>query len=273
MLLKLITCFFMYSFLGWVLESIYCTIIDSIHEKKLTIVNRGFCTGPVCPIYGSTAVIMILTLSSFKDNIFLLALVGVLVCDAIEYTTSYVMEKSFHARWWDYSTYFLNLNGRICFKHSIYWVFLSVVFIKYINPFFDNLLSNIPLNIINSVIIVSVMIFILDFVNTVIASIDIRSVQRKLFNIKQSFASLDTEQAREIINGSLKEFQQNLLKITPYRRSKAMRILREYPRISEYLMNQISELQSVPSEFKDELEQIRYDLKSHFSIHDKDIFS
>ena len=63
-ILELLLYFIIYSFLGWVLES----VCKTIWEKKF--VNSGFLHGPFCPIYGAGAIIMIVFLSHFKDNIF-----------------------------------------------------------------------------------------------------------------------------------------------------------------------------------------------------------
>ena len=100
--------FIIYSFLGWIIEVILCSII----EKK--IVDRGFLIGPICPIYGCGAVIITLALSSYKDDWIVVFCMAVILAGALEYFTSYAMEKIFHARWWDYSNNKFNINGRIC---------------------------------------------------------------------------------------------------------------------------------------------------------------
>ncbi|MBQ6395746.1 MAG: putative ABC transporter permease [Atopobiaceae bacterium] len=105
--------FFVFGVIGWVYESIYCTI----NERKWQ--NRGFLYGPICPIYGFGFVGMILVIGAFKDQgipytpwqVFLFAALGSAV---LEYMTSWVLEKLFHARWWDYTNMPFNLNGRIC---------------------------------------------------------------------------------------------------------------------------------------------------------------
>ncbi len=111
--------FILFSLGGWVYESIYCTIT----RKHWT--NRGFLFGPVCPIYGFGA--MAVRLFAFyvpikpgKDIPLWAVFVSFMVVSAIlEYITSWAMEKMFHARWWDYSSMPLNLNGRICLPASL----------------------------------------------------------------------------------------------------------------------------------------------------------
>ncbi len=128
--------FFFYSLVGWISEVIYCYIKD----KKFT--NRGFLYGPLCPIYGTGALSMLICLTWCKDirvggiliGPLLVLIIGVVVCDIVEYLTSYLMEKLFNARWWDYSKKKLNLHGRICFEHSCYWGVFSVLLIYLIHP-------------------------------------------------------------------------------------------------------------------------------------------
>lgn len=107
-----------YSLLGWIWESLYCTLRERRWEK------RGFLYGPICPIYGFAAVALIGGCQALEAagrsltpwEAFAVTLVGSAV---IEYLTSYVLEKLFHGRWWDYSDMPLNLNGRICLPASL----------------------------------------------------------------------------------------------------------------------------------------------------------
>ena len=111
--------FIIFSCMGWIYESIYCTI----RAKKWE--NRGFLYGPLCPIYGAggVAITAIADLISAHTDatftwwqIFLVAFLGSIV---LEYGTSWALEKLFHAYWWDYSSMPLNINGRVCFPYSV----------------------------------------------------------------------------------------------------------------------------------------------------------
>nr|WP_297703101.1 hypothetical protein [uncultured Butyrivibrio sp.] len=130
--------FIFYSFLGWVWESIYCTI----KEKKWA--DRGFLFGPVCPIYGSCVVTTSIVFSVFGFlsspdfpiwGVFIICYLGSAVA---EYATSWILEKRFHARWWDYSTIPLNINGRICVPVSIAFGLAGVAIVKYLIPAVEN---------------------------------------------------------------------------------------------------------------------------------------
>ena len=129
MLIEWILYFFIYSFLGWVCECIYC----GVPAKKF--INRGFLAGPYCPIYGCGALAVIYTLTPFSDNVVILFGMGVIVTSALEYITSYMMEKLFHTKWWDYSKHPFNIHGRICLKNSILFglmVFILVLWISFL---------------------------------------------------------------------------------------------------------------------------------------------
>ena len=136
-IIKIIFYFFMYSLLGWAMESIYL----SIGQRRL--VNTGFLYGPFCPIYGVGAVAMILGLQCFKKNNYTLFFGGFLVGSIVEYIISYLGEVIFKVNWWDYSNNFLNINGRICFTFSLFWGLLALYLIRHFNPIIDKLIDKI----------------------------------------------------------------------------------------------------------------------------------
>ena len=143
--------FMIYSFVGWIIEIINIAIL----EKK--IVNRGFLIGPYCPIYGFGALIMIITLKKYIYDPFILFGMGFLICGTLEYFTSYIMEKMFKARWWDYSTNKFNLNGRICLGNLVLFGLGGIILLYIVNPFIVNIFNYIPeivLTIITSVLFI-----------------------------------------------------------------------------------------------------------------------
>lgn len=181
---KYILMFFFYSFAGWCLETTYC----SIGEKRF--VNRGFLTGPLCPIYGTAAlVIIILIYNPFKDKPLVVFLLGIVLCDIVEFLVSLIMEKLFSARWWDYTYELLNINGRICLKHTLYWGVISVVFVKTIHPSVDNLYNKIDGSYLNIILIIVLLIFVLDVINAVRKALDIRKLQIKINKLTETLSA------------------------------------------------------------------------------------
>ena len=107
--------FFLYAFLGWCCEVIYATL------KTGKFVNRGFLNGPVCPIYGTGVVLLLLALTPLRDYAWAVFLAAALICSALELITGFVLEKLFHKKWWDYSDRHFNLCGYICLEMSLLW--------------------------------------------------------------------------------------------------------------------------------------------------------
>ncbi|MGM9619351.1 MAG: hypothetical protein ACI3W8_05920 [Oscillospiraceae bacterium] len=121
--------FFAYSFLGWVGEMIYC----SAGQRRLCE-KRGFLNGCICPIYGFGALLVLLALRFVGDSVVLTFFGGLVLTSALEYFTSWLMEKAFHMRWWDYSHYRFQLHGRICLVNSTLFGLASVLLRHVIHP-------------------------------------------------------------------------------------------------------------------------------------------
>lgn len=118
--------FFIYSFLGWVYES----VLVSVREKHWA--NRGFLLGPVCPIYGAGG--LLFALLGTHMSIPLTFLVCMVSSAVLEYATGFTLEKLFHASWWDYSHMPLNLNGYICLPASLLFGVMGVAVSHFIHP-------------------------------------------------------------------------------------------------------------------------------------------
>ena len=125
-----------YSVIGWIYESTIC----SIGHRKL--INRGFLNGPYCPIYGTGAVLILLVLGRIKNPVLLFFAGAVLTC-SLEYLTSWLMEKIFHARWWDYSKRKFNIAGRVCLIGAVVFGAFSVVLVLFLHPLVESWTSRL----------------------------------------------------------------------------------------------------------------------------------
>lgn len=157
-MLKYFYIFILYSFLGWLME----VIIVSVKSKK--IVARGFLIGPWCPIYGFGALFITLLLKKYYNDPLVLFIMSFLVGTILEYVTSYLMEKMFKARWWDYSDHKFQINGRVSLTTSLGFGVLGLILIYIFNPFFLKIIQNIPQIIFNIIIIIVLLIFLTDVV-------------------------------------------------------------------------------------------------------------
>lgn len=90
--------------------------------------------GPWCPIYGFGAVFISLLLSRHAEDPLAVFGLAILICGILEYSASYMLEKIFHARWWDYSTKKFNLNGRVCADTLLPFGLLGLLLVYAITP-------------------------------------------------------------------------------------------------------------------------------------------
>ena len=162
--------FFIYSFAGWCIE-VCCAAI-----QKRKFVNRGFVNGPLCPIYGSGAVLFAIFLPELKEAPFFLFLAGAILASILEFTTGALLEKLFHRKWWDYSDIRWNYEGYVCLPFSLGWGVCAVVLNMFLNPLLVKLLRIMPRLLMVIIMIALTVALVLDTVGTTLA---IRGLQKK----------------------------------------------------------------------------------------------
>lgn len=173
-LARIVAYFIIYSFIGYIIETIFCLVTEGVIESR-----KNFLYGPICSIYGVGAVIMILGLQGFKKNNYTLFAGGFVLGSLVEYTVSLGGELIYHIRWWDYSNVPFNINGRICVLYSLFWGLLAIYLMRHLHPKVDKLLDKIkPTTLRNGAII----IFILCILNFVITSFALRMFYIRLVN-------------------------------------------------------------------------------------------
>ena len=199
-----ICCFFLiYSFAGWVIEVIFHVVVGG------KIINRGFLNGPVCPVYGfgMISVLLIYNLVG-TDNTFIVFLEGLVFTTLIELVAGFILDKFFHARWWDYSKMPLNLNGYICVGFSIIWGLAVVFVIKLVHVFIYNCTSAIiPPKIGWPVMIALYAVFITDTVVTALTLIGLNKKLEELDRISESIKNVSDKMTQHIGNSSLNTLQ------------------------------------------------------------------
>ncbi|MBJ7541297.1 hypothetical protein JG537_06150 [Streptococcus sp. SL1232] len=120
--------FFIYSFIGWLWETIYC----SIKDKKFAY--RGFLVGPYCPVYGFAVTTVLLATQPFQHNLLGLFVSGMLVATIFEFIAAWLLETFFHMKLWDYTNEVGNIKGWIAPRISLFWGFSIVILVKFIQP-------------------------------------------------------------------------------------------------------------------------------------------
>lgn len=126
---KLFLYFFICSMIGYIIE-----VINTSYNKKKLVLSRGFLIGPYLPIYGVGAMLMTAFLKKYEQDVIVLFIMSTFICSTLEYITSYIMEKIFKVRWWDYKNKKYNLDGRICLENGLLFGIAGVWVIKMLNP-------------------------------------------------------------------------------------------------------------------------------------------
>lgn len=201
MIYQIILLFTLYSFLGWLSETIYC----SVPAGKF--INRGFLNGPFCPVYGFGALLVVFFLKPFRGNIALLFLCGMVVTSVLEYITAFLLEKLFHTKWWDYSEYKFNIHGRVCLLNSVLFGILSAFVMKVIHPFLFSLLSRLPGWLSAVLAVIAGAYFITDTVITVRAILQLNKKLEKLHAMFDELAN-HKEEYKEKLHTKLNDLDQ-----------------------------------------------------------------
>ena len=168
--------FFIYSIVGWVFESTYC----SLKAKPRHFINRGFLFGPLCPIYGTGLVAVAYFMQPFKYlrpvQEFLIIMA---VCTVIEYIASFVMEKLYHVRWWSYhnSWYNFTINGRVSFWTSIGFGIGGLLVLNYVHP---NVVNFVDTFSFGAKLSVASSLMILFLIDNYMSSMAVSSVKHAL---------------------------------------------------------------------------------------------
>ncbi|MBO5479089.1 MAG: putative ABC transporter permease [Clostridia bacterium] len=239
-IIKLISYFIIYSFFGWVMESVLKTYL----QKKP--VNSGFLYGPFCPIYGFGAIFMFLFLQGFKDNIVLLFIIAFFSLSLWEYVVGWLLEKIFHTKYWDYTENKFNIRGRVCLMNSLFWGFLGVIFIRYVNPFISKQIDMIPQNILTFNVIMILIAMIVDTIVSVVKVINIQDKLEKLKEItntiKEKLEELEKKQVnKESLQAAIEElkYKQTVLKRKLIRQTNHLK--KAFPTIKSEAIEKITE--------------------------------
>lgn len=126
--IRIIWLFYIYSFIGWLWETVYCSI------KAGHFVYRGFLIGPITPIYGFGILGVLYLVEPFQYHIVILYVLSSILVTLLEYVTSYGLEKLFNATLWDYHDVPFNINGRVAIPVSMFWGIGCVFIVRFLHP-------------------------------------------------------------------------------------------------------------------------------------------
>lgn len=170
--------FLIYAFLGWCLE------VGFHLFKSKKFINRGFLQGPLCPIYGVGAVLVLGFLGHLDHNFWTIFIGGAIFASILELITGYVLKKTFDTRWWDYSHKRFNIGGYISLDFSLIWGLVSVFMMEVLQPIVGGIVARIPEAMVDPVAMIFLLIFLTDLFTTVRSLVSFRSILRELSEMR-----------------------------------------------------------------------------------------
>ncbi|MDM8235251.1 putative ABC transporter permease [[Ruminococcus] torques] len=176
--------FFIYSFIGWVWESCYVSV------RKRRWVNRGFMHGPMLPLYGSGAIVVLVSTIGVRENAALIFLLGMMAATVLEYFTGAAMERLFHVRYWDYSNQKLNLHGYICVTSSLCWGFFSVLLVRVVHVPVETAVLRIPLTVSEGAALVLSVAAAVDLTQSFNEAMDLKRILSQLEESREQIRKL-----------------------------------------------------------------------------------
>jgi Predicted membrane protein len=201
--------FMIYSVIGWMIEVSFQAV------TRGEVINRGFLNGPLCPVYGSGVimVLMVVDLCGFwfgletnlsEASTIELFIIGIIFATLIELVAGFLLDQLFHARWWDYRDRRFNLNGYICLEFSIIWGLAIAFVLRVIQPVFEGIVATIPEKIGIIILIVCYFVFTIDIIITVLTVLKLNKQLSKMRDMELAIQKLSDGMSEIIGNSTLK---------------------------------------------------------------------
>lgn len=194
---QLMMLFFIYAFLGWCVEVAFAACCEG------RFVNRGFLNGPVCPIYGFGVIFVVLLLEPVQGNLPMLFLGSVLVTTAIEFVAGFLLEKLFHAKWWDYSDMPLNIMGYVCLLFSILWGIACLIIVRFIHPLIFALVELMPFVLLAALLCIFSALMLADIIATVATIRKLNERLKRLTELAAEIHALSDEIGQAISDSTI----------------------------------------------------------------------
>lgn len=175
--------FFIFSFLGMIVENLFCLITAGKLESM-----KGFIFGPFCPIYGIGAIILIICMQWMRNEIsankvieiIVVFILGGIIGSAFEYISSYYIQAMYGAKFWDYAGKFLNINGRTCFYFAISWGILSVLLMYIVKPMADRFIKYIEPVDLEKKKITDYILIIYMIINAIVTHVELEKYMERV---------------------------------------------------------------------------------------------
>ena len=238
--------------------------------------------GPICPIYGTGGLVMLIALVPLRSltqyiylNELVIFIAGAILCDTVEFFTSYIMEKLFNARWWDYSNKRFNIQGRICLTHTLYWGTCSCLFVFILEPIMNlYLVGQVNEHSRNVLTYIFLTIFAFDLLSTVIHALGIRSISKTFMKISEEISEFaiyvytnvggksqeDSEALRKELDNRFEDINQKYQKfkqdIIDTKNKSQKRLFKAFPFLKDGFAKQDKLLEDLLSDLKDKINSL-----------------
>lgn len=199
-------------FLFYAVAGYICEITTVSLANKKIVLSRGYLIGPIIPIFGFGGLIVTIFLKDYVNDPLTAFVLGTFYCCSLEYVTSYLMEKIYGLRWWDYSDKKFNINGRVCLETGVLFGTGSLFIINIINPILFTILNMIPKNVLLIIGTILLSLVLIDFSISTNAVVKLK-IDTKKYNKKDA-----TKEIREQVLSSIKKhsyFYNRILKAFP----------------------------------------------------------
>lgn len=215
-LYQLLWFFLLYSFIGW------CAGVIVSALRKKAFVNTGFLNAPLCPVYGFGAVFCTIFLTELNHRLFFLFVGGAIIAAFITFLTGFILEKIFHRRWWDFSGSRLQFEGYINLPYVAACGLAAVICVRFTNPLLADLLGFIPLFIGKIILLVVLVLFTIDFAETLAAILQIRFRVRRISEVTEDVTEDLQEMSDKLGNAITKRIHRRMMKAYPNLEAKKL---------------------------------------------------
>lgn len=161
-LVKYFWIFILGSLIGCGVEELWCYIKNKCFQIRSSLLHL-----PLIPVYGMATLFMILILDFVGYDKWKIFVVGVIVATTFEYLFSFVQEKIFHTKSWDYSDFKYNLNGRVNLVYSFGFGVIALLIVENINKIIYFMGDNISKDLL---LVITIIVFILFVLDSIISS-------------------------------------------------------------------------------------------------------
>lgn len=251
----------------------------SIKDRRLT--NRGFMRGPVLPIYGSGAIMMLVVSAPFQDNVVLTYVAGCLGATVLEYVAGVLMEKLFKIRYWDYSKQRFNFQGHVCLATSLSWGGLTILTTEVLHVPVERLVLSIPNQVLTVLTLVLTAVICADFALSVKAAIDLRDLLMRMGQAKQEMVHIQrrldailtmageaVENRKDALRESVSMVKDGLTESMAARKDEFAGSIAELKAGIESKLEGLKRLfQTKPDEYPESVKEEVFELRTRYKVH------